>query len=86
MAKYSSDNTWKLRRVYVAKVQGRPWQKLCSDNNVFYILYNVYLCLASEIKGSELFLRNKTPARRELGLLGLVYVKVRSTTYAYIAI
>ena len=30
--------------------------------------------------------RNKTPAMRWLGLLGLVYVKVRSTTYAYITI
>ena len=29
---------------------------------------------------------NKTPARRSLRLLGLVYVKVRSTTYAYTVI
>ena len=29
---------------------------------------------------------NKTPAGRKLGLLGIVYVKVRSTTHAYTAI
>ena len=50
MAKYSSDNTWKLRRVYVAKLQGTGLGKS-------YARIIMYLCPATEIKGRERFLR-----------------------------